>query len=67
MALDQNGKEFLDHLSTGADGLLAAGVSVSNLYITSHSVVMESVKNGVGRINHYQTIKKRLIRGKQKK
>jgi len=63
MALDQKGKEFLDHVFTGVDALLAAGASmapgdISNLYITSHSVVMNSVRNGAEGMNSYQAIGK---------
>jgi hypothetical protein len=63
MAIDQNGKEFLDHVFTGVDALLAAGAAVapgnkSGLYITAHSVVMNSAKNGVDGMNSYQAIGK---------
>ena len=50
MALDESGKYYLNKVLTGVDGILAAGTSLtpgnlSNLYITSHSIIMNSTKN----------------------
>jgi len=47
MALDQNGKEFLDHVFTGVDGLLASGASGNKgqVTMTTHSLLLLTTPN----------------------
>jgi len=64
MALDETGKYYLDKVLTGADAVLSIGATaagsnnLANLYITGHSVVMNSTKNYAGGQNSYQAIGK---------